>query len=113
MNGHSFPCGMFAGSLRKRLFSEHLGLLDPDNTEEIDITDPVCPWFYEDIWYATAKRNTEYYEDIFHCIPSDKVDTFAKLKKYQEEKPLYATDQTKAEEMLNGIKVIFSEKGFP
>lgn len=27
MNGESYPCGVFAGALRKKLFKEHLGLL--------------------------------------------------------------------------------------
>lgn len=106
MNGERFPCGKFVGELRKQLFREHLGLLDNENkVVDIDISDPVSDYFYKEVWHKTASLNTEFYEKVFHCIPTDKVQTFADLKKQQEEKPLYVTEISKSEKMLESIQV--------
>lgn len=108
MNGESFPCGKFAGSLRKYLFKEHLGLLGKEHEMiDFDITDPISDYFYKEVWYKTASLNTEFYEKVFHCIPTDKVETFADLKKNQDEKPLYINEISRAEKMLESIQVIF------
>ncbi|CAG9820118.1 unnamed protein product [Phaedon cochleariae] len=89
MNNKAFPCGKFAGSLRKYLFREHLGILDNDtDVFDMDITDPVANHFYKDVWYKTASLNTEFYEKVFHCLPTDSVRSFSDLKKIHEEKPL-------------------------
>lgn len=106
MNGESFPCGKFVGELRKHLFKEHLGLLGRENEAiDMDVTDPISEHFYKEIWYKTASLNTEFYEKVFHCIPSDKVQSFADLKKNQEEKPLYVNEISRAEQMLQSIQV--------
>ncbi|XP_044253873.1 phospholipase D1 isoform X2 [Tribolium madens] len=105
MNGKKFPCGKFAGSLRKYLFKEHLGLLGKENEMiDFDITDPISDFFYKEIWHKTASLNTEFYEKVFHCIPTDKVRNFADLKKNQEEKPLYINEISRAEKMLESIQ---------
>ncbi|KAJ3657730.1 hypothetical protein Zmor_009514 [Zophobas morio] len=105
MNGKSFPCGKFAGSLRKYLFKEHLGLLGKEHEMiDFDITDPISDYFYKEIWYKTASLNTEFYEKVFHCIPTDKVETFADLKRSHEEKPLYIDEISRAEKMLESIQ---------
>lgn len=84
MNNKAFPSGKFAGSLRKYLFKEHLGLLGRENEfADIDITDPISDYFYNDIWYKTAALNTELYEKVFHCLPSDNVQSFEDLKKFK------------------------------
>ncbi|CAH2979630.1 unnamed protein product [Chilo suppressalis] len=86
MNGERFPCGRVAGGLRKRLFREHLGLMEEDlDLLAISIDDPCSEVFYRHVWQTTSKRNTDIYEEVFHCIPTDSVHTFAELKKYQEE----------------------------
>uniref|UniRef100_A0A1Y1KJ45 phospholipase D n=1 Tax=Photinus pyralis TaxID=7054 RepID=A0A1Y1KJ45_PHOPY len=104
MNSQPFPLGKFAGSLRRRLFKEHLGLLGVENEEiDINVIDPVSEAFYKNIWYDTAAKNTEIYEAVFHCIPSNKVRTFAELKKYKELQPLYVDEPVQAEQMLNRI----------
>lgn len=106
MNGETFPCGKFVGELRKHLFKEHLGILGKENEMiDIDITDPICERFYKDIWYKTASLNTEFYEKVFHCIPSDNIQSFADLKKNQEESPLYVNEISRAEKMLESIQV--------
>ncbi|CAH0561123.1 unnamed protein product [Brassicogethes aeneus] len=107
MNNDSFPSGHFAGSLRKHLFKEHLGILGQENSMiDMDVTDPVSDYFYKEIWQKTAALNTEMYEKVFHCLPSDKVETFTDLRRYQEEKPLYTTpdDIPRAQNMLETIQ---------
>lgn len=104
MNDIPFPCGKFASSLRKRLFREHLGLLN--TKENINIDDIIIKSFYKDIWCARSKRNTELYEEVFQCIPTDKVVNFAMLKQYQDKIPLSLSDNTlPAQKMVEDIKV--------
>ncbi|CAL7948306.1 unnamed protein product [Xylocopa violacea] len=102
LNDIPFPCGKFAGSLRKQLISEHLGLFKTN--EDIDITDIIKNSFYRDIWCARSNRNTEIYEEVFHCIPTDKVVNFSILKQYQGEKPLCESDPHLAQEIVEQIK---------
>ncbi|XP_011059834.1 PREDICTED: phospholipase D2 isoform X1 [Acromyrmex echinatior] len=102
MNDIPFPCGKFASSLRKQLFREHLGVLN--TKEDIEIDDIVIRSFYKDIWCARSKQNTEIYEEVFHCIPTDKVVNFAILKQYQEKVSLSISDPLLAQEMVENIK---------
>ncbi|XP_017779979.1 PREDICTED: phospholipase D2 [Nicrophorus vespilloides] len=105
MNGNSFPCGKYAGSLRKYLFKEHLGLLGREHERiDIDITDPICDEFYLNIWYATAELNTMFYDKVFHCIPTDEVETFSQLKEHIKKQPLYMSELSRSEQMLNTIE---------
>ncbi|KAH8384668.1 hypothetical protein KR093_004438, partial [Drosophila rubida] len=116
MNGKKYPSGIFAGRLRKFLFKEHLGkficcfsiykllkrvlyfgtlgLLDADSSARTDvsISDPVCDQFWHNTWRRISTRNTEIYDEVFKCIPTDFVKTFASLRKYQEEPPLSKTE---------------------
>lgn len=103
MNDIPFPCGKFASSLRKQLFREHLGLLK--TKEEININDILIKSFYKDIWCARSKKNTQIYEEVFQCIPTDKVVNFAMLKQYQDTIPLSSSDPLLAQEMAEDIKV--------
>lgn len=102
MNHTTFPCGKFAGSLRKQLFREHLGLLK--SSEGIKIDDVIKRSFYRDVWCARSKQNTEIYDEVFHCIPSNKVVNFAMLKLYQNEIPLCSSDPILAQQMLLNIR---------
>ncbi|XP_031836301.1 phospholipase D isoform X2 [Nomia melanderi] len=102
MNDIPFLCGKFAGSLRKQLMSEHLGLFETN--EEIDLTDIIQKSFYRDVWCARSNRNTEIYEEVFHCIPTDKVVNFSMLKQYQNEEPLCSSNPLLAQEMIEKIK---------
>ncbi|CAG9562934.1 unnamed protein product [Danaus chrysippus] len=86
MGGKPFPSGKLVGGLRKKLFREHLGLLDIDLERiGLNIEDPCSEEFYKGVWQARSRLNTEIYEEVFHTLPSDSVHTFAELKKYQEE----------------------------
>lgn len=105
MNGKSFPCGEFAGSLRKYLFKEHLGTLGQENEVfDLDVTDPTSDHFYKEVWYKTASLNTEFYEKVFHCIPTDSVQGFGDLRKNPEEKPLWVNEYSRAQKMLDSIQ---------
>ena len=69
--------GEFAGNMRKYLFMEHLGLTDSDNA---DICDPTSDHFFFNVWESTATKNTDVYEEVFACYPSDKITTFDEIK---------------------------------
>jgi phospholipase D1/2 len=103
MNNIPFSCGKFAGSLRKQLFREHLGLLW--SNENINIDDIVQKSFYRDIWCKRSKVNTEIFETVFNCIPTNKIVNFSILKQYQDEIPLCLRDPILAEQMLNNVQV--------
>lgn len=105
MNGETFPSGLYAGRLRRFLFREHLGMLDPKpNTYSIDINDPISDQFYNGIWRRTSNRNTRIFDEVFKCIPTNNTETFVQLKNYLEEKPLCQTDVTAAEERIKQIE---------
>ncbi|KAK0092201.1 hypothetical protein PV326_001951 [Microctonus aethiopoides] len=102
MNSFAYPCGKFAGSLRKQLFREHLGL--QWSKEKINIDDPIKRSFYMEVWKKRSKYNTEIFEEVFHCVPSDVATNFTTLKSYQNAEPLCQTDPVIAQEMLKNIK---------
>lgn len=104
MNDIPFPSGKFASTLRKQLFREHLGLLNAK--EEININDILIKSFYKDVWCVISKRNTQIYEEVFQCVPTDKVVNFAMLKQYQDKIPLSSSNPLLAQEMIEDIKVI-------
>ncbi|XP_026841191.1 phospholipase D2 isoform X1 [Drosophila persimilis] len=106
MNGKKYPSGIFAGRLRKYLFKEHLGLLEGEGSarSDLDISDPVCDAFWHGTWRQISTRNTEIYDEVFKCIPTDFVKTFASLRKYQEEPPLSKTDPEMAAHRVTEIQ---------
>ncbi|XP_045534093.1 phospholipase D2 isoform X1 [Papilio machaon] len=107
INGASYPCGRVAGALRKRLFREHLGYVELDPAAcGIRLDDPTCDHFYNNVWKATSKQNTQIYEEVFHTIPTDAVHSFAELKKYQEEhnETLWHKDPTLANRKIDLIQ---------
>lgn len=102
MNGESFPCGTFAGKLRKYLFREHLGMIN-NKKSKIDITDPIIDSFYKDVWLKTSKVNTQIFDDVFRCIPNDNVRNFLTLKKYNDEPALCKSNLEEAEKKLKDV----------
>ncbi|XP_055916845.1 phospholipase D2 isoform X2 [Eupeodes corollae] len=105
MNGEQLPSGIFAGRLRKYLFKEHLGLLEPDpNGPRIDVTDPVIDQFYNGIWRRTSKRNTDTYDEVFKCVPNNLVKSFSSFRKYNEQPPMSKTDPEMAANMVKNIQ---------
>nr|CAD7425001.1 unnamed protein product [Timema monikensis] len=110
MNGSVYQSGRFVGGLRRHLFREHLGLLIASATAEDasedapDISDPVSTYFYRDVWMKTAKSNTNIYEQVFRCIPTDQATDFQALRKYQCEDSTCYTDPPLASKMLEKVK---------
>ncbi|XP_058829828.1 phospholipase D2 [Topomyia yanbarensis] len=105
MNGESYPCGVYAGKLRKYLFKEHLGLLETNaNRSPVDLTDPVIDSFWNGSWRWTSRKNTRLFDEIFRCIPSDNVQSFVMLKKFLEEKSLALTDPEGTQKALQRIE---------
>ena len=91
MNGQTFPCGHYAGQLRKYLFREHLGLLEYGDSG-IDMTDPTIESFYKDVWQRLSLQNSNAFEEIFRCIPSNCIKTIGDFKKYNQGPALCRTN---------------------
>lgn len=126
MNGSKFSAGKFAGSLRRRLMREHLGLLPkispldeisacaPDNDKNAqslsqDISDQqvgdcCSDKFYKEVWLKTASINTKSFEEAFSCIPTDSVKTMAQMQEYSSRKPLNEFDRFGAKQLLKEVK---------
>lgn len=102
MDGKEYQAGKFAFNLRSRLFREHLGLLD--SPSDVDIRDVVSKSFYEDVWMATAKKNTEIYEEVFHCMPTDQVRSLSDMAAYKSLKNLDKEDPGQARARLRGVR---------
>ncbi|KAF8015958.1 hypothetical protein BT93_H1492 [Corymbia citriodora subsp. variegata] len=77
INGEPWKAGKFSHSLRCSLWSEHLGL-HPGEIHRIK--DPIADATYRDLWSATAKANSKIYQDVFACIPNDKIRSRASLR---------------------------------
>lgn len=46
--------------------------------------DPLDPEFYEDLWYETARKNTDIFRLIFHCQPDDTVRSWATYMQFMK-----------------------------
>lgn len=104
MNGQSYPCGIFAGSLRRRLFREHLGLLNKNNKNFFDISDPISSKFWKDVWQKTSRNNTELFDEIFRCLPNNSLTTLSEMKRYQDKVPLCRSDRELADQKIKEIQ---------
>uniref|UniRef100_A0A7E4VB52 Phospholipase n=1 Tax=Panagrellus redivivus TaxID=6233 RepID=A0A7E4VB52_PANRE len=105
MNGKPYRGGKFATSLRKRLMSEHLGLLEgvlhPSRPEfDINLEDPICDSFFVDVWCKIASDNTRIYEDVFRVIPTDMVESFDQLREWTKELSLADSNPDEAKSRL-------------
>ncbi|KAF7797283.1 hypothetical protein EIP86_008478 [Pleurotus ostreatoroseus] len=96
MDGQKYLASRFAATLRRRIFREHLGLLEPqfctageevtsfmrpapipndDETsmrEDSVVADPLSNEM-EALWFETARRNREIFTEIFRPVPSNLV----------------------------------------
>lgn len=106
MNGETFPCGVYAGHLRKHLFREHLGLVSSgaNNVDNVDVTDPISDAFYKDVWIETSRKNTKIFDEVFKCIPNNNLRNFASLKKNNDEPALCKSSPEEAETKLKEVK---------
>ncbi|XP_042891430.1 phospholipase D1-like isoform X4 [Penaeus japonicus] len=103
MNGQSYQCGVFAGSMRKYLFSEHLGIAD-DESPVIDVTDPVSDSFYISTWCDIAKKNTVIYEEVFSCYPCNSATTFEEVDRLRNTTSKAEISPSEALEKLKEIQ---------
>lgn len=55
----------------------NLNFVDP-----YSFSDPICPDFFEDIWFCTAVKNTTIFRMVFHCQPDDCVTTWRAYKSF-------------------------------
>jgi len=106
-NGQPIRVGKFCSSWRKRLFSLMLGI-ERDNSNNIDVTDPVSDTFYN-YFRDTAKKNTLIYEEIFATLPSDRVRKFDQVSQYTEVPKLKDTDPLQAQEKLKNVQGLVVE----
>ncbi|OQR91421.1 phospholipase-like D [Achlya hypogyna] len=68
-DGAPFGVGKFAHSLRKRLFAEHVG---------VELPDPVSDAAWAEL-AAVANSNTQIYERVFRCFPTDSFRSYFDL----------------------------------
>ena len=104
MAGQPYEVGAFPASLRRQLFRKHIGLL-PDQrwdeptpnflpvtmvpTNKYDwespsdqlVADPLSEEFTQ-LWQGTAATNTAAFEDVFHCVPSDRARNWDEYESY-------------------------------
>ena len=115
MNNKPYKSGKFAGSLRRMLMREHLGIYkkSPELTPLIQdklklnldsVNDPVSEHFWNNIWNETARSNTMIYEQVFPVIPTNEIKSFAQIPEYINKAKLCKVDKCKAEERLTTIK---------
>ncbi|XP_059486172.1 phospholipase D2 isoform X2 [Neocloeon triangulifer] len=103
MDGRPYQAGRYAGTMRRRIFREHLGLLETAEGDSL-VRDPVSDEFYHGRWRKTASINTDTFEKVFNCVPSDQVRNFQQLTEIQSSTPLSLRDKTGAITCLNDIK---------
>jgi len=103
MAGEPYEAGHHAATLRRYLWREHLGLLEPqelDATKDANAQPPDVPndvhdkdEFFEfvadplsdelwEMWTSRATRNTEIFRQLFHADPDDFVKTFDDYDKF-------------------------------
>ncbi|KAK7063196.1 Phospholipase D, partial [Halocaridina rubra] len=104
MNGHKYDSGVFAGSMRKYLFCEHLGLADDDEEAIRKVMDPVCDEFFTEKWCTIAATNTRTFEEVFSCYPCDSAKTFEDVNRLRNKSSLADIDPSEAHRRLKNIK---------
>ncbi|GIY83461.1 phospholipase D [Caerostris extrusa] len=68
-----------------------------------ELRDPSSIVFSKGVWMETAINNTEIYEDVFYCVPTDKAHSFRELRMLQLEPCLADTNPEQAKEKLKNI----------
>jgi len=96
--------GKYAHSLRSKIFRLHIG------SKAKDVLDCVCDEFYEK-FKGTSKTNTEAYDKVFKCIPSDNIRTYGDFQSYCNQENLNITNPLEGKELMerkvNGFIVDF------
>ncbi|KAG1796447.1 uncharacterized protein HD556DRAFT_1234604 [Suillus plorans] len=101
MDGHPYMAARFATTLRRKLFREHLGLIEPQNVlhstekvtsfmrcapepndneigmrEDTAVADPLADSTLE-LWNHTARVNREIFTEVFHPVPTNLVRSWS------------------------------------
>ncbi|KIY47816.1 phospholipase D/nuclease [Fistulina hepatica ATCC 64428] len=107
MNGEPYMVARFATSLRRKLWREHLGLIDPQDCdlgdasrptsfmhaaprpneedfgsrEDREVADPICEHTLR-LWNDTARRNREIFTELFLPVPTNLVRNWKAYDNY-------------------------------
>uniref|UniRef100_A0A671K9L6 Phospholipase n=1 Tax=Sinocyclocheilus anshuiensis TaxID=1608454 RepID=A0A671K9L6_9TELE len=103
MNGEEYQAGPLALALRKECFSVLLGAKSDPN---LNIDDPVCDNFFNDVWNKIAQTNAIIYEKVFRCLPLDSIRNLRELQEHVNAQNLSLTYPEKAKEELQAIQGI-------
>jgi len=107
MNGKKCEVGRVCSTLRRKLFQEHLGLL---NEPYANVIDPISETFFKDSWIARGRKNAEIYEEVFKCLPTNNIKSFMDLKGHKDSPGLSVTDIVTARAKLKEIRGFLVEK---
>lgn len=89
-DGKEVKVGKYCQSLRKKIFKLHLGIYF-DNPKKIHVTDCTSDEFYR-LFQKISNDNTNAYDQVFKCIPSDNIKTFKDLAAYTQQECLLMTN---------------------
>ncbi|KDN33847.1 hypothetical protein RSAG8_13066, partial [Rhizoctonia solani AG-8 WAC10335] len=106
MDGQRFMATRFAATLRRKLFREHLGLIQPQDCdrgktkvtsfmrpapipneselgkwEDDAVRDPLSDRF-QDLWISTAQKNRAIFSELFKTVPTNLVHNWSEYKNY-------------------------------
>jgi phospholipase D1/2 len=107
MNGEPYQVSRFAATLRRQLYKEHLGLIEPQPSQERDpevtaamrpapypnrddtrsredrlVADPICD-ATNILWKETARKNREVFSELFRPLPTNLVRDWAAYDTYR------------------------------
>ncbi|KAG1824809.1 uncharacterized protein BJ212DRAFT_1322516 [Suillus subaureus] len=130
MDGHPYMAARFATTLRRKLFREHLGLIEPQNvlhsTEKVTsfmrcapepnddeigtrednaVADPLADSTLE-LWNRTARTNREIFTEVFRPVPTNLVRSWSAYENYL---PKVKTGHVVPEIQLQRIKERLSQ----
>ncbi|KAF8129820.1 hypothetical protein EV363DRAFT_1399636 [Boletus edulis] len=103
MDGRPYAAARFATTLRRKLFREHLGLIEPQSTirrpdsfmrpaptpsedethlpEDAAVADPLADETL-DLLYSTARKNREVFTELFRPVPTNLVRSWSAYENY-------------------------------
>ncbi|KAG2131140.1 hypothetical protein BD769DRAFT_1452087 [Suillus cothurnatus] len=130
MDGHPYMAARFAATLRRKLFREHLGLIEPQNVlhstenvtsfmrcapepnddeigtrEDNAVADPLADSTLE-LWNRTARVNREIFTEVFRPVPTNLVRSWSAYESYL---PKVKTGHVVPEIQLQRIKERLSQ----
>ncbi|XP_062993434.1 phospholipase D2 [Elgaria multicarinata webbii] len=101
MGGQEYQAGRFALSLRLDCFRCILGVTSEPG---VDIQDPVSDRFFHETWQARAQSNTNIYDQVFRCLPTDAVQSSRALREYVNVNSLALVSRIMARDHLQSIR---------